>query len=164
MTPPSPIFPPAHPFAFVFESRLRAPAVEVWAHATTMSGVNRELAPLARMSAPAGRDVLDFAEIVPGQRLLRSWILAFGVLPVDYDDVTFVEFEPGRRFLERSPMLTQKVWEHERSVEPIGQGCTLRDRVRFEPKLRPLGVLQLPVFRLVFANRHRNLVRLFGAA
>ena len=36
----------------------------------------------------------------------RSWILLFGVMPVDYDDLGLERIEPGRGFLERSTMLT----------------------------------------------------------
>jgi len=60
-------------------------------------------------------------------------------------------------------MLTQSLWEHERIVEPAARGCRVRDTVRFEPRWRWLGHLQLPIFRLVFANRHRRLVKKFGA-
>ena len=50
-----------------------------------------------------------------GERLFRSWILLFGVLPIDYDDITLVSIEPGRGFHERSSMLSMRVWEHERT-------------------------------------------------
>ncbi len=86
-----------------------------------------------------------------------------GILPVDYDDVTFVEVEPGRRFLERSTLLTQRVWEHERTIEPVPGGSRLTDRVRFEPRIQALAPLYAPVFQAVFRLRHRNLRRLFGA-
>lgn len=151
-------------FAFTFETKLRADARDVWAHASTFDGVNRELAPLARMTAPPPVRSLDANTVVLGQRILRSWILAFGVLPIDYDDLVLVELEEGRRFLERSSMLTQKVWEHERTVEPCGSGSIIRDRIRFEPRMPLVGYLQLPIFRLVFANRHRQLARIFGRA
>ncbi len=152
-------------FGFCFETRLAATAQAVWDHAMTIEGVNLELWPLARMTAPSNLARLDDASLPTGRRLVRSWILAFGFLPVDYDDVTFAELAPGRRFLERSPMLTQRLWEHEREVVPYATGgCLVRDRVRFEPRSRLLGRLQLPVFRLVFRNRHRRLVALFGPA
>jgi len=127
-----------------------------------MSGVNRELAPLARMTVPREFASLDLERAPLGQRAFRSWILALGFLPIDYDDLTFVELEPGHRFLERSTMLTQRVWEHERVVEPAGAGCVISDRVRFEPRIPVLGPLFLVVFRLAFRLRHRNLRRLFG--
>lgn len=148
---------------FSVSSRLAASPERVWSHVTRPAGVNRELRPLLRMTFPPDTDDLA-ASGRPGERLFRSWILLGGVLPVEYDDLTIVELEPGRRFLERSALLTQRVWEHERVVEPEGSDCRLTDRVRFEPRIPWLAWLHLPVFRIVFALRHRNLRRLFGEA
>lgn len=154
----------AKAFAFEFSSRLAAPAAEVWSHATSMRGVNRELFPLVRMTHPAGLESLEEVEVPLGRRAFRSWILFAGFLPIDYDDLTFIELEPGR-FLERSPMLTQREWQHERRVDPIDNGgCAVTDRVRFVPRIAALGPLFLPVFRMAFALRHRNLRSRFGAA
>ena len=126
----------SRPYSFELSSQLAAPAEEVWAHAASMRGVNRELFPLARMTHPRGLSVLEPGSVPLGARAFRSWILAAGVLPIDYDDLTIVELEPGRRFLERSPMLTQRLWTHERIVEPrAGGGASLTDRVSFEPRL-----------------------------
>jgi ligand-binding SRPBCC domain-containing protein len=55
-----------------------------------------------------------------------------------------------------------RLWEHERTVEPLDRGCTLTDRVRFEPKV---GLLRGPLQRLFnrfFKHRHRRLQRHFG--
>ena len=88
-------------------STLRARAADVWRHAVSPDGVNRELRPLLRMTFPP--DTRDLtASFQPGERLFRSWLLLFGVLPVEFDDVVFVELEPGRRFLERSSLFTQR--------------------------------------------------------
>jgi hypothetical protein len=100
----------------------------------------------------------------PGERLFRSWLLFAGFVPVEYDDLTFEEVEPGRRFLERSTLLSQRVWEHQRILEPLVQGCRLTDRVRFVPRLHRLAPLYGLVFRAVFRLRHRNLRGLFGEA
>ena len=148
-------------YRFEFSSRLAAPAAEVWAHATSMRGVNRELSPLARMTHPRELSVLE-PDLVPlGQRAFRSWIFAFGLVPIDYDDLTFVELGPGR-FLERSPMLTQREWQHERVIEQAPGGSTITDRISFAPRVSWLGPLFLAVFRMAFALRHRNLRRIFG--
>jgi len=149
-------------YRFEFSSRVTAPAAEVWAHATSMRGVNRELFPLARMTHPRELSVLEPERVPLGQRVFRSWILALGVLPIDYDDLTFVALEPGRRFLERSPMWSQREWQHERVVEPTAGGSILTDRVSFAPRVAWLGPIFLAVFRLAFALRHRNLRRIFG--
>ncbi|HXC53232.1 MAG TPA: hypothetical protein VN634_20255 [Candidatus Limnocylindrales bacterium] len=162
MSPADTSAPAARSFTFSVESRLRADASDVWAHASTFEGVNRELAPLARMTAPASIRTLDAESVVLGRKILRSWIFAFGVIPIDYDDLVLVELESGRRFLERSSMLTQRVWEHERIVEPAPIGCTLRDRIRFEPRIPILGHIEKPIYELVFANRHRQLRKIFG--
>ncbi len=146
---------------FELSSRLEAPASDVWAHATSMRGVNRELSPLARMTHPSDLVSIDARHVPLGRPVFRSWILAGGIVPIDYDDLTFVEIEPGRRFLERSSMLTQRVWEHERVIEPDGNGSILTDRVRFTPRIAFLGPLYLFVFRLAFRLRHRNLRHLF---
>ncbi len=146
---------------FSVSSLLDASPEEVWRHATSAEGVNLELRPLLRMTFPAAGDSL-LAAWTPGEPLGRSWLLLGGLLPVEYDDVTFVEVEPGRRFLERSPLLSQRVWEHERCVEPAGEGCRVTDRIAFEPRLPLLTPLHAPVFRWVFRHRHHNLRRRFG--
>jgi hypothetical protein len=142
-------------------SELRASAEVVWRHAVSPAGVNRELRPLLRMTFPA--EVSDFtAGWRPGEKRFRSWLLLGGVLPVEYDDLTFVEVEPGRRFLERSRLLTQRFWRHERIVEPLPGGCRLTDRLCFAPRLGFLGAPFALVFRAVFELRHHNLRRDFG--
>ena len=142
-------------------SELACSADEAWRHAASPAGVNDELMPLVRMTFPPG--VSDLTEGArPGVRLFRSWLLLGGVLPVEWDDLVFEEVEPGRRFLERSSMATQRVWEHERIVEPTAGGCRVTDRVRWQPRIALLGVLLAPVFRLVFWWRHHRLRRRFG--
>ena len=143
-------------------SRLAAPAQEVWRQASTMAGVNRELWPLARMTCPGGRSRLDDPSVVLGERLFRSWILLFGLIPVDYDDLTIVALEPQGGFLEDSTMLSQSRWQHRRSVHAIEGGCSITDHVEFVPRVGPLGRLYQAVFQFAFRLRHRNLKKQFG--
>jgi len=150
------------PRGFTVSSRLNASADEVWAAVSTMRGVNFELRPLVRMTHPPGLTSLDSAVVPIGERAFRSWILLFGFLPIDYDDLTFVALDPGRGFHERSAMLTQRRWEHERRLEPAENGCAIIDIVSFEPRAPGIGVLLRPLFRAVFAHRHRRLRRRFG--
>jgi ligand-binding SRPBCC domain-containing protein len=147
---------------FRIASRLAASSDTLWSHASSMAGVNRELFPLLRMTHPAGVSSIDASQLPIGRRAFRSWILLLGIVPVEFDDLTIVELTPGRGFLERSAMLTQREWEHERHIEPTIDGCTLSDRVRFVPRVPALGAVFLVVFRLVFRWRHRNLRRMFG--
>ena len=146
----------------VFSSELAASPEIVWQHATTMKGVNEELRPLLRMTVPAGLSGVRLDALPAGAHAGRSWLLLFGWLPLDYDDLTFVEHGPGRRFLERSTMLTQSCWEHERLVEPIEGGCRLVDRLQWRGRVVGLGALYRLAVPLLFAHRHRWLRRRFG--
>jgi ligand-binding SRPBCC domain-containing protein len=144
-------------------SRLDAPPARVWDRIATFEGVNAELRPLLRMTAPRGVEALESGDVVLGERMFRSWILLFGVIPFDYDDLTLVRIDPGRGFLERSPMLSMRLWEHERTLEPDDRdGCLVIDRLRFEPRLPLPGALPRPAVGLLFRHRHRRLRAHFG--
>jgi ligand-binding SRPBCC domain-containing protein len=134
----------------------------VWATVSTFEGINAELQPLMRMTAPASVRALEPADVVLGERIFRSWVLLFGVLPIDFDDLTLVRLEPGRGFHERSRMLSMRVWEHERTLEASGGGCLIRDRLSFQPRLPGMGPLLERFIRATFAHRHRRLGRQFG--
>lgn len=134
----------------------------VWERAMSAAGINDELRPLLRMTVPRGLESLDLHRLAPG-RVGRSWILLFGLLPFDYDDIRLERNEPQRGFLERSTMLSQRLWEHERTIEPLGErGCTLVDRVAWEPRPPLPGRLLRPLILAVFRHRHRRLRRRFG--
>ena len=147
-------------YAHEVSSALAAAPAQVWAHATSLAGINAELAPLLKMTAPPGLATLEDVHVTLGQALGRSTLLLFGILPIDQLDVTLVELEPGRRFVERSPVRSMRLWQHERTVEPEAGGCRLTDRLTFEPKLG--GPLVAAFLRRVFAHRHAYLRRTFG--
>jgi len=98
------------PIRFAIRSTLSAAPDDVWRHVSSPEGVAYELRPIVKMTFPSHIVRLTPETVPMGERLCRSWILLGGVVPVDYDDVTLVELEPGRRFLERSRMATQRVW------------------------------------------------------
>ncbi len=146
---------------FRIGSSLRAEPAAVWERATSPEGINHELGPLLRMTVPRGVESLDLRQLEPGS-LGRSWILLFGVLPFDYDDIALVRIEPERGFLERSTMLSQRLWEHERTLEAGGEGTVIVDRLAWEPRLPLPGRLLRPLIAAVFRHRHRQLQRHFG--
>ena len=141
-------------------SMLDRPAADVWARAVTEEGINDELRPWLRMTMPRGLRGKTIDEVEVGAELGRSWILLGRVLPVDYDDLRLVELEPGRRFLERSRMLAFAVWQHERLIEPEGEGrCRITDRLGFElraPLQRVPGLARLATAIVAFLFRHRH--------
>lgn len=146
----------------VVSSHLAATPAEVWDRVTTPAGINDEMRPYLRMTLPPGVERLDPGSIELGKRIGRSWILLFGLLPFDYDDITLERLEPGRGFLERSRMLSQRSWEHERTLEAAPGGCKVTDRVSWQPRLglpaRPLR----PAIAWFFRHRHKRLRRRFG--
>jgi hypothetical protein len=140
----------------------------VWRRAVTPEGINHELRPWMRMTVPRKLRGRTIDDVEPGQRLGRSWLLLFGLIPFDYDELGLAELGPGFRFLERSTMLSMRRWEHERTVQPGSEGtCEVTDRIAFELR-RPLALLPgLPslvraLLARLFAHRHRQLVRYFA--
>ena len=61
-------------------------------------------------------------------------------------------------------MLSQVLWEHERTVEPAGTGCLITDRVRWQPRLGLPGRPLRPLISFFFRHRHRRLRRRFGGS
>jgi hypothetical protein len=145
-------------------SHLEASPAQVWDRVITPEGINDEMRPYLKMTLPPGVDGLDPENVELGVPIGRSWILLFRLLPFDYDEVTLVRLEPGRGFLERSRMLSQRVWEHERTLEPVAGGCRVTDRLRWQPRLGLPGRPLRPVIAWFFRHRHRRLRRHFGGA
>jgi ligand-binding SRPBCC domain-containing protein len=149
-------------------SRLAASAEDVWRRAVTPEGINDELRPWLRMTMPPALRGRTIDDVPLGRRLGRSWLLLFGLIPVDYDDLTLAERGPGMRFLERSTLFSMRAWQHERDVVSDGQGCQVTDRLTFELR-RPLerlpGLRRLSgaIVAWLFRHRHRRLAKRFGA-
>jgi hypothetical protein len=85
------------------------------------------------------------------------------VIPVDYDDLVVEEIEDGSRFLERSQMLTMRVWQHERILEASGSATRVTDRLTFTPRLLGPKALARAVVGFLFSRRHRRLRAWFSA-
>ncbi len=135
----------------------------VWARVVTPAGINDEMLPWMTMSPPRGATTsmrIDTVEV--GVPLGRFWLRLFGVLPFDYDLLTIAELEPGRRFHEKSSMLSMRRWEHERIVEPDGADATVvTDRVTLEARLPFLTPIFARIVGWFFGHRHRRLARHF---
>ncbi|NJL71809.1 MAG: hypothetical protein HC888_09400 [Candidatus Competibacteraceae bacterium] len=50
------------------------------------------------------------------------WLLLFGVLLVDYDDLCLVKVLDGEGFSERSSMLSMRQWQHDRPLHTTPPG------------------------------------------
>jgi ligand-binding SRPBCC domain-containing protein len=153
------------PVSMRFESRLTAPAERVWAWITSIDGISAEMWPYFRMTVPRGLRSLADVQVTPGRPMFRSWVLLGGVLPIDYSDLTLLEMEPGRGFVEQSPMGSMALWRHERRIvtRPSDPGAvTLVDQLTFRPRMAT-GLTRWFI-RRVFTNRHRVLRQNLGGA
>jgi ligand-binding SRPBCC domain-containing protein len=144
-------------YTMEFASSLEASPDRVWRWIVSFDGIAREMAPWLKMSAPRGVQCLDDVIVRPGEPLFRSWIKLFGVLPVDYSDLTLTRMDTGKGFQEASPMGSMKLWRHHREIIPQDNGCRLVDKLEFEPRVLP--GLSARIVRAFFRHRHRRLRR-----
>ncbi|RMI32701.1 SRPBCC family protein [Nocardia stercoris] len=149
-------------------SLVDAPVAAVWAAVTTPAGFNAELWPYLRMTVPRPFRGATIADVTPGMHIGRSVLLLFGVLPIDYDDITIAEIDEGRRFREESAMLSMRPWIHERALRPVGDRTEVTDTLTFAPR-PPLalvpgaGAVLRGIVAALFRHRHRRLGSLLGA-
>lgn len=147
--------------SFDVTSYLSVPRERVWAHALSMAGVNAELWPI-RMTYPPEVANLTPGDVTLDRPLFRSWVLLFGVLPIDRHELTLVSIDPPAGFHEDSRSWLQRRWIHIRTLGETPEGCRLTDHVEFEPRIPGIGRLLLPLFRLIFRRRHRYLRQRFA--
>jgi ligand-binding SRPBCC domain-containing protein len=146
-----------------FASELSAPVDAVWAVVATMKGVNDELSPWLGMTAPREAEGMHIDDAPVDVPLFDSWVLLFGVLPLDRHHFRIASVDRGRGFHERSTSWSERLWEHRRSVEPYGDGaCVLTDRLDFTPRVLGTGPLIERVVSALFRHRHAKLVARFG--
>jgi ligand-binding SRPBCC domain-containing protein len=139
-----------------------APIEDVWQRVTSLEGINAELAPFVRMTLPLSMKVRPISAVRSGDRLGRSWLLLFGLLPFDFDDIGVHEIEHGRRFHEKSRMASMRSWEHERTLRECQDGTEVHDRITLELKypfsaIPFLRRLVTAAVRYLFVHRHRRL-------
>lgn len=137
----------------------------VWDRIVSPEGINYEMRPWMTMTMPRAAKGLTVETVPLGRPVGRAWLRLFGVVPFDFDHLTIVEREVGRRFLERSTMLSMRRWEHERTLTPFEGGTRVRDRVTLHPRVPVPGLAGLlaRVVDAFFKHRHRKLQAYFAA-
>lgn len=138
-------------------SRLTTDRASLWAHASSMAGVNAELAPM-HMSHPDGAAIGP--DVPLGVPLFRSLVTLWGVVPLDLHEFALVEIRPGEGFHESSRSLLERRWIHRRTLADVPGGIELTDELEFEPRLA--GFLVARVIAHTFTRRHARLRRLFA--
>lgn len=127
-----------------------------------MAAVNAELGPWIKMTVPAPWHHRPIVQWPTETALFNSWILLFGVLPIDKHRFYLHSTNKATGFDERSTSIINKRWQHTRTAHPGNYGCTLTDTVTFESRLPFVAALLTPVYRLVFQRRHHYLRRCYA--
>jgi len=117
-----------------FESKVPRSPAELWDWSTSVQGVETEMGPVLKLDFPKGMTHIPRDGSGLGRSLGNCRFLLFGFLPVDLSRLTFTEMEPGRRFVEQSPLLSMKSWRHERIIAPGPDGTQVVDRLEFTPR------------------------------
>jgi hypothetical protein len=130
----------------------------------TMTGVNRELSPFIRMTGPPEWSSKAIFEWPTGKVLFSSWILLFGILPIDRHTFFFQSIDRPRGFAEASSSLINKRWHHRRDIRRDGVSWRITDTVEFQCRLPLLEYVLGPVYRFIFRHRHQVLRSLYGGS
>lgn len=138
-----------------FESTLPAHPDAVWRWITDVRYLRQEMRPWLWMSIPHSIRNLQDVNIQPGTPLFISWLWLFGVLPLGTSELTLLTLEPGRGFVEQSPMTGMRLWRHERTLQAQGDGTRVIDQLTVDPLL-PAFVIRV-FLQLFFTSRHRVL-------
>jgi ligand-binding SRPBCC domain-containing protein len=142
-----------------FESKVATSPSELWNWSTSVRGVDAEMGPVLKLDFPKGMTHIPRDGSGLGKPLGNCKFLLFGFLPVDLSRLTFVEVEPGHRFVEQSPLLSMKNWRHERVITPEEDGTRVVDKLEFTPRFAtPLVKWFISKF---FEHRHAVLQREF---
>ena len=143
-----------------FETKVSAPPGEIWSWTTSVKGISSEMRPILKMTFPKGMTHIPENGDGLGRPLCHCRFLLLGILPIDLSKLTFVEVEPGRRFVEQSPLLSMKRWRHERVITAAGNGTRVTDNLEFSPRFA--SPLVKWFIKLFFRHRHSVLMRQFG--
>lgn len=143
-----------------FESKIPRSAGAMWDWSASLEGVAGEMSPWVKIDWPQGLEGLPGDPAMLGRELGECRFLLFGALPMDLSRLTFSEVDPGRRFVESSPLRSMRSWRHERRVEAVEGGALIIDELDFAPKFAP-KVSAWAVGKL-FERRHARLRALFG--
>lgn len=150
----------------VVENQIIVPAAAsaVWERIIDPAGINHEMRPWMTMTMPRGAEGLTVDTVPLGRPVGRAWLRLFGLVPFDFDYLTVVEVEAGKRFLERSTMLSVRRWEHERTLTPVAGGTRVQDRVTLQPRLPVPGLagLMARLVKALFQHRQRRLQSFFA--
>lgn len=142
--------------SFEIETQLTVSANELAYDALTMLGVNYELGPLLKMTAPDNWQSKPITHWPTNQRLFTSTILLLGLIPIDRHYFNFTKID-NSGFNENSKSLMNSLWSHKRVIKNNGSGSVITDVIMYKSKLGVLGIIFMPIYKAIFKHRHNRL-------
>jgi ligand-binding SRPBCC domain-containing protein len=142
-----------------FESKIPTTPDELWNWSTSVEGIRTEMGPILKLYFRKGAIPVPQDQDSLGKVLGKCTFLLFGILPIDQSRLTFVEVEPGQRYVEQSQLLSMKRWRHERIIAPGADGTRVIDKLEFTPRFAG-GLAKWFISRL-WEHRHAVLKRQF---
>ncbi len=118
--------------------------------------------PYAKMTYPTSRSEIANNEVPLQQVLFKSIILLFGFIPVDLHYLRLDKIDAGTAFYENSYSLQHYYWKHTRTIIESNMKVFVRDELHFSPRISFLGYVLLPIYKMIFRNRHRQLQQYFA--
>ena len=148
-------------FTFTIQSEVNTTKEILWQHITQMKNVNDELMPFAKMTYPATTSEIAGREVPLQQVLFKSVILLFGFIPIDLHYLRLDKREYGTAFYENSYSFQHHYWKHTRTIIERNGQVIVCDELHFAPRISFMGYLLLPVYKMIFNNRHKQLCKQF---
>jgi len=140
------------------ESLINISKENLWKSIWSFDHINKEIAPLFRMTSPSiDLDTIDPKSIPLNQQLFKSYIFLFKIIPIDIHSFmlkSIIEFE---FFEETSSSLMMKHWNHTRALKARGPQTLLIDKIEYQHRLGFMGQICFPIYKFVFAHRHKKL-------
>ena len=142
-----------------FESQVNASLEQVWQSITSLEGLTAEMMPFMRLTAPKGFKTLS--DIYPRKNNFKSYVLLFGIIPIDTTDLNLKSLILHNGFVEESNMASMKYWRHKRSLKGVSAYQVLIiDELTFEPCR--FANISIFIIKKFFVHRHKKLKTIFG--
>jgi hypothetical protein len=147
---------------FTIKSDLAIEASAFWS-AASLRSVNWELAPIVSMTSPKEWQNSPICSWEGGADLFKSWILLFGLIPIDRHSFRLRHAPDGFGFDECSSSWINKEWNHRRTILAHDRGCTVSDQVAFVSRIPLASGWLMPIYKFAFWHRHRRLRKRYAA-
>lgn len=149
------------PMTWFFQSRLKGSPGLLSGHTQTARGFIREMFPLVLFLPLNFQFSARINQLI--DRSAGFLLLLFGLIPIDFHQLRFVEVIPNGGFQEQSTNLSAVIWRHRRHIAPdLEGGCSVTDRLEAWPRSGFHRVLLSVFVPLLFRWRHYRLRSFFG--